>query len=259
MSRILEDKVVVVTGAATGLGAGIAEALLETGAKVVLSDIKADALRETASRLDPAGEKSCYVVADVTKARDIEGLFSVASKELGRVDGLVNNAGVIVMSDALDESAENLNLQFDVNVAGLFECCKAAVRLMKEQQGGALVNIASNAGKVGFPSMAGYNASKAAVISLTRTLAAEWARYRVNVNAVCPGSVDTPMLFGVAEFLSKQTGAAAADIFQTMRPKQLGRHIKAVEVGRIVAFLLSPAAEIIRGQSINVDGGETPY
>jgi len=250
MSRILEDKVVVVTGAATGLGAGIAEALLETGAKVVLSDIKADALRETASRLDPAGEKSCYVVADVTKARDIEGLFSVAGKELGRVDGLVNNAGVIVMSDALDESAENLNLQFDVNVAGLFECCKAAVRLMKEQQGGALVNIASNAGKVGFPSMAGYNASKAAVISLTRTLAAEWARYRVNVNAVCPGSVDTPMLFGVA---------AAADIFQTMRPKQLGRHIKAVEVGRIVAFLLSPAAEIIRGQSINVDGGETPY
>ena len=121
------------------------------------------------------------------------------------------------------------------------------------------MNVASNAGKVGFPNMAAYNATKAAVINLTRTLAAEWAPHRINVNAVCPGSVDTPMLKSVAVFLSPKLGKPVDEVYATMVPPQLGRHIQPVEVGRVIAFLLSDAAEIIRGQSINVDGGATPY
>ena len=257
---MIEDNVIVVTGAATGLGAGIVEALLAAGARVVLADIKAEELEKTKTALDPSGGRTQGVVADVSDEAAVAALFEAAATRFGRVDGLVSNAGVIVMSDALDESLADMDLQLGVNVRGLFTCCKAAARRMIHQGGGGrIVNIASNAGKVGFPAMAGYNASKAAVISLTRTLAAEWARHGVNVNAVCPGSVDTPMLFSVAEFLSPRLGDPPADIFARMVPAQLKRHIEPIEVGRVVAFLLSPAAEIIRGQSINVDGGETPY
>src|ERR1700674_5052214 len=126
-------------------------------------------------------------------------------------------------------------------------------------KGGAIVNIASNAGKVGFPNMAAYNASKAAVINLTRSLAREWAGERVNVNAVCPGAVATPMLRDVAEIISRSTGRDAEMLFAGMVAAQLGRHVEPIEVGRIVVFLLSDAAVIIRGQSINIDAGDTPY
>ena len=126
-------------------------------------------------------------------------------------------------------------------------------------KGGAIVNIASNAGKVGFPNMAAYNASKAAVINLTRSLASEWAAHGINVNAVCPGSVATPMLREVAAELERDGVGDAATLFAGMVPGQLKRHVEPLEVGRVVAFLLTDAATIIRGQAINVDAGETPY
>jgi NAD(P)-dependent dehydrogenase (short-subunit alcohol dehydrogenase family) len=107
--------------------------------------------------------------------------------------------------------------------------------------------------------MAAYNASKAAVINLTRSLAAEWAPHRINVNAVCPGGVNTPMLAAVAEWITARQGGDAGQLLRQMVPAQLGRHVQPIEVGRVVAFLLSPEAAIIRGQAINVDGGDTPY
>ena len=107
--------------------------------------------------------------------------------------------------------------------------------------------------------MAAYNATKAAVINLTRSLSREWAAARINVNAVCPGSVATPMLRDVADRLSAETGKNADALFAGMVPAQLSRHIQPIEIGRIVVFLLTDAAEIIRGQAINLDGGDTPY
>ncbi len=256
----IADKVILVTGAANGVGAGICEALLDNAAQVVLCDLDAAALQATAARLDPAGARTAVCPADVTDAAAIERLAAAAAHRFGRIDGLVNNAGVIVMGPALEEAAGDFGRQFAVNVAGLFSCCQAVARqLIAQGSGGTIVNIASNAGKVGFPAMAGYNASKAAVINLTRTLAAEWADRRINVNAVCPGSVATPMLEKVADFLAARSGEPASAHFSRMVPRQLGRHIAPVEVGRVVAFLLSNEAEIIRGQAINVDGGETPY
>ncbi len=257
---LLDNRVILVTGAANGLGAGIVEALLNQGARVVLGDIKGPALKGTAERLDATGERTVSVVTDVTQAADVDRFVAAGVARFGQVDGLVNNAGVIHMGPALDESAERLDFQLAVNLGGLFACCKALARQLLMQGGnGAIVNIASNAGKVGFPAMAGYNASKAAVINLTRTLAAEWAGSGISVNAVCPGSVDTPMLRDVAAFLSRQSGEAAQTHFDRMVPGQLRRHIQPIEVGRVVAFLLSDDAKIIRGQSINVDAGETPY
>ena len=146
-----------------------------------------------------------------------------------------------------------------MNLSGLFAACQAASRAMiRSGHGGAIVNVASNAGKVGYPNMAAYN-SKAAVISLTRSLSLEWAPHRINVNAVCPGGVDTPMLQGVAEWLAPRLGIAADSLHAQMKPRQMERHIQPIEVGRVVAFLLSDQAAIIRGQAINVDGGDTPY
>ena len=257
---ILQDRIFLVTGAGSGLGIGIAEALLEQGASVALCDLQADPVRQTAARLDPEGSRSLAVAADVGDAEAVRRFVAAAAERFGQVDGLVNNAGVIAMGPALEADRAAFDAQFAVNVAGLFLCCQALARhLIGAGRPGRIVNIASNAGKVGFPNMAAYNASKAAVISLTRALAAEWAPQRINVNAVCPGSVLTPMLAGVADFLSPRQRVPAEALLARMVPAQLGRHIRPVEVGRVVAFLLSDAAEIIRGQSINVDGGETPY
>jgi meso-butanediol dehydrogenase/(S,S)-butanediol dehydrogenase/diacetyl reductase len=179
---------------------------------------------------------------------------------LGRLDGWVNNAGVLRMGTALDARPEDFEAQLRVNAQAVLAGCQAAARRMIARgTGGAIVNVASNAGKVGYRNMAGYNASKAAVISLTRSLSLEWAEHRINVNAVCPGGVETEMLREAAEWLAPRLGQTADALHAQMKPQQLERRIQPIEVGRVVAFLLSDAAAIIRGQAINVDGGDTPY
>jgi meso-butanediol dehydrogenase/(S,S)-butanediol dehydrogenase/diacetyl reductase len=215
---------------------------------------------ETARRIEAAGGRALPVVLDVTDPASVEAAIARAVAAHGRVDGWVNNAGILRMAPALDLSAADWDAQMRVNVSALFGCCQAAARQFRAQGGGgAIVNVASNAGKVGYPNMAGYNAGKAAVINLTRSLAAEWAAHGINVNAVCPGGVDTPMLLAVAEWITAREGGDPRQLVQRMTPAQLGRHVQPVEVGRVVAFLLSDRAAIIRGQSINVDGGDTPY
>jgi NAD(P)-dependent dehydrogenase (short-subunit alcohol dehydrogenase family) len=180
--------------------------------------------------------------------------------ELGPLDGLVNNAGVLVMEAANAVTCDAWKRQFDVNVWGVMNCCQLAARQMVAQRTpGAMVNIASNAGKVGYGNMSAYNASKAAVINLTRTLSTEWSSDGILVNAVCPGGVATPMLKRAAEWVSERAGMTPDELYAGMKPDLMDRHIEPIEVGRVVAFLLSSSARIIRGQSINVDGGDTPY
>lgn len=242
------------------MGRGIAEAVAEAGAQVVAGDLVLDAVTETARRLETGGGRALPLVLDVTEPESIAAAIARTTRTFGRLDGWVNNAGILRMDAALDLPAADWEAQMRVNVSGLFSCCQIVARqLVAQGDGGAIVNVASNAGKVGYPNMAGYNAGKAAVINLTRSLAAEWAPHRINVNAVCPGGVETPMLAAVAEWITGRHGGDPKELVQRMVPAQLGRHIQPIEVGRVVAFLLSDAAVIIRGQSINVDGGDTPY
>ncbi len=258
MNTLLEDKVILVTGAGGGIGRGIALAVAEAGGRVVATDVEAP--EETAALVEAGGQLSLALPADVTDRDEVAQALAQGAEHFGRVDGLVANAGVIKMAPALEISALDHAEQFEVNVAGLLNCCQlAAERMIVQGDGGAIVTVAANAGKVGHPNMASYNATKAAVINLTRSLAAEWAGHRINVNAVCPGDVDTPMLGQMAEWLAPKTGADPAKLVREMVPAQLGRHVKPIEVGRVVAFLLSDHAAIIRGQAINVDGGGTPY
>jgi meso-butanediol dehydrogenase/(S,S)-butanediol dehydrogenase/diacetyl reductase len=256
--RALAGHAILVTGAARGIGAGIVEAALAAGGTVALIDLDSEAAKETAQRLDPTGSRTFATVADVADPASLGRAAAAAATRLGPLGGWVNNAGIVQMIPAKDISPEAWGREFQVNVAGVMNGAQAAFRAFAGN-GGVIVNIASNAGKVGFPNMAAYNATKAAVINLTRSLAREWAADRVNVNAVCPGSVATPMLRGVADRLSAETGKSSDALFAGMVPAQLGRHIQPIEIGRVVAFLLSEAAEVIRGQAINLDGGDTPY
>jgi len=257
---LLEGKTVIVTGAGRGIGSGIADALAESGAHVAALDLDGAAAEDTAGRIAGRGARSLAIEADVTDAGAVRTAIDRTVEALGPLGGLVNNAGLIRMGPALEISDADWSAQFEVNVRGLFLCSRlVAERMAAGGAGGAIVNVASNAGKVGYPNMAAYNASKAAVISLTRSLAAEWAPAGINVNAVCPGGVDTPMLMDVARWITDRTGGDPADLHATMVPAQLGRHVRPLEVGRVVAFLLSDHATIIRGQAINADGGDTPY
>lgn len=253
----LQDRVYIVTGGAGGIGEGICRAILDEGGGVVLVDLDRARVEQAASGFDPS--RVLAVAADVTSSSDVARLVDVAVERFGRLDGVVNNAGVVILDRAWDATAEAWNRQLDVNVTGSFLVAKAVGEHLRKRGGGAVVNVASNCGKVGYKNMAAYNASKAAVINLTRSLALEWASDSINVNAVCPGGVDTPMLTGVAEWLSPRLGVPAADLLAGMGPAQLGRKVTPLEVGRVVAFLLSDDAIIIRGQAINVDGGDTPY
>ena len=257
---LLSKQVVLVTGAGSGIGRGIARAVAEEGARVVATDLAGEAAAETATALAAAKLSAMALTLDVTDEDAVERAFVRVHERFGRLDGVVNNAGVLRMSPAIEAGAADWEIQFGVNARALFSCCRLAAQTMVASgQGGAIVNVASNAGKVGYPNMAAYNASKAAVISLTRSLAAEWAPHGINVNAVCPGGVDTPMLTEAADWVAEDAGLDAVALRQEMTPAQLGRHIEPIEVGRVVAFLLSDRAAIIRGQSINVDGGDTPY
>jgi NAD(P)-dependent dehydrogenase (short-subunit alcohol dehydrogenase family) len=257
--QLLEDKVVLVTGAGQGIGYGIAVAVAEAGGNVVATDLDEEAARETAAQVEGLGQRALGLALDVTSEEAFVSAVQRSVVDLGRLDALVNNAGVLSMASAIDDSSEHWRNEFEVNVHAVATGCRVVARHFREHQGGSIVNVASNAGKVGYPNMAAYNASKAAVINLTRSLAGEWAEYGINVNAVCPGGVATPMLSDVAEWLGPKIDLDPEELLAGMFPSQLGRHIQPVEVGRVVAFLLSPQASIIRGQAINVDGGDTPY
>ena len=255
----LNDRIYIVTGGAGGIGAGIARAILDQGGKVVLADVDLDGVAAACADLDPSGGSVHPIRCDVTSEPDAAAAVVSALDRFGRLDGLVNNAGVVTLDAAWDASPDAVNREFDINVTGTFVLSQAVGRHLREHGGGAIVNVASNCGKVGYRNMAGYNASKAAVINLSRSLALEWAEDGINVNAVCPGGVNTPMLAGVADWLSLRLGVPAAELLAGMGPAQLGRKVEPVEVGRVVAFLLSDDAIIIRGQAINVDAGDTPY
>ena len=252
----MEGRRYIVTGAAGGIGSAITQVLVEQGARVAMVDLDGERVGKAAANFDPT--KVLPLSCDVTNEADVAAAVETVVDTWDGIDGLVNNAGAVVLDTAWDAGAADWRRQLDVNVTGTFLCSRQVGSHLKER-GGAIVNVASNCGKVGYKNMAAYNAAKAAVISLTRSLAMEWAEHGINVNAVCPGGVDTPMLAGVAEWLEPRVGVPAADLLAGMGPAQLGRKVQPIEVARVIAFLLSDEALIIRGQAINVDGGDTPY
>jgi NAD(P)-dependent dehydrogenase (short-subunit alcohol dehydrogenase family) len=252
--RRFEDRGVVVTGAAQGMGRAIAAAFLAEGARVVLGDLNEEGVRATAAELDDDG-RTFAVRCDVTNAGDVGNLVETAVEHLGGVDVFVNNAGTITMHQTVDVSEEEWDLVMDVNAKGVFLCTRAILPHMLERKSGAIVNIASQAGKRGYKLFAHYCASKAAVIVFSKGVALEVAPH-VRVNCVCPGIVNTDMMEREYAWEEAMTGEPKESIQKRwMSGIPMGRFQEPENIARVALFLASDDASEMTGQAINVTGG----
>ncbi len=249
MEGLLAGKAALVTGAASGIGAATARALARDGARVLLADVD-DALGEkTAAAIAESGGEAAYRHVDVTDEAEVEAMVRDAVERFGRLDCAVNNAGVtggfgLVHQQRLADWEGTLS----VNLTGVFLCVKHELPVMQEQGGGSIVNLASGAGVIGVPGLSPYCASKHAVLGLTKTAALENARTGVRVNAVCPGSIDTPMLQRIMDL---DPGMRK----MIVKNQPGGRLGTPEEIAEAVAWLCSDRASFVTGESLLVDGG----
>jgi NAD(P)-dependent dehydrogenase (short-subunit alcohol dehydrogenase family) len=246
-----KDQVALVTGAGSGMGLATARAFAVAGASVVLADIDADALGSATDSLAAEGHQALGIVCDVADEEQVAALVARTVATYGRLDMAFNNAGIQAPpSDAADEPAETFDRVNAINLRGVWTCMKHELRQMREQKSGAIVNCSSLGGLVGLPGRAAYHASKHGVLGLTRSAALEYAPRGVRVNAVCPGTIDTPM---VADMLA--TGEL--DMTEALRNQPIGRLGTADEIAAAVLWLCSPGASFVVGVALPVDGGYT--
>ncbi|MGE3831461.1 MAG: SDR family NAD(P)-dependent oxidoreductase [Parvibaculaceae bacterium] len=249
----LDKRVAVVTGGAQGIGYACAQALAEAGAKVVIADMKPDGVKKAVADLKKLGLKAYGATLDVTRSKDVDAAAAAIVKDHGRVDILVNNAGV-AKSDvrAEDTSDDHWRFHMDVNLDGVFWCCRAFGREMLRQGKGSIVNIGSMSGFiVNKPQpQSFYNASKAGVHHLTKSLAAEWGTRGVRVNAVAPTYIETPLTsFGIKE------NPEMYKVWLEMTP--MARVGQPDEIASVVHFLASDASSLLTGSIVLADGGYT--
>src|SRR5437660_7152650 len=253
MNLSFENKVVLVTGAGSGLGLATAKAFAESGASVVLADWNEDSVRSAVDDLTARGHKAIGIRCDDADEVDAAAMVQQTVSPFGRLDAAFNNAGIQVPpSDAADETAENFDRVNAVNLRGVWACMKHELRHMRTQGSGAIVNCSSLGGLVGLPSRAAYHASKHGVIGLTRSAALEYAPRGIRINAVCPGTIDTPM---VSAMLEKQADAMK----EILRDQPIGRLGRPEEIASAVLWLCGPGASFVIGQALAVDAGFTAH
>lgn len=237
----LDGRTVLITGAGRGQGAAEARLFAGAGARVVLTDVREEEGREVAASL---GEQGVFVRHDVTDADSWASAVAAAVGAFGRLDVLVNNAALWRTASVEDETYENFEALLRVNLLGPFLGIQAVLPALKEAGGGSIVNVSSTAGLVGIPGHAAYGSTKFGLRGLTRSSALDLAKYRIRVNSVHPGAVDTPMV-------------AAASAGRDWSHLPLGRMGRPEEVGELVLFLASDASSYVTGAEFTVDGGST--
>jgi 2-hydroxycyclohexanecarboxyl-CoA dehydrogenase len=240
----LEDKIAIVTGAGQGIGRAIADKLAAEGATVVVTDLDEASAKQTAAGLPGA----VAIRADVTDRQDVQAAVDRVMQQFGRVDVLVNNAGWDKASPFVDSDPADWDRAIAVNLYGVLHTCRAVLPIMAGQGGGAVVNLGSDAGRVGSSGEAVYSAAKGGVIAFTKSLAREMARHQVRVNCVCPGPTDTALF---ASFAGPKLREA---LTKAIPLRRLGQP---ADVANVVAFLASDQATFVTGQTISVSGGLT--
>ncbi len=246
----LAGQTAIVTGAAQGIGEGIATRLARAGARVAVADRNTAAAEAAAGRLDGIGAQAFPVSVDVASPSSIEAMVEQVLAKTGRIDILVNNAGIAGKAAPVwDQSDEDWQSVIDINLTGVFQCCRAVIGHMRDRDYGRIVNIASVAGKDGNPNMSAYSASKAGVIALTKSLGKEVAENNICVNAVTPAVIRTPIL--------EQLTPEQVDYMTSKIPRR--RTGKIEEVAAVVHFLASPDCSFVTGQTYDVSGGRSTY
>jgi len=251
----VERRVAVVTGAARGIGLGVAELLAEAGALVVAADVIAGGHEALAEKSDG---RVVAARADVSKRAEFDALVDTAVQRFGKLDVLANVAGVLRVAPTLEISEEDIDLLLGVNLKGVVNGCRSAARAMTKSGGGAIVNIASSAGYQAYPHYGIYGATKAAVVSLTRTLALELAKSGIRVNAIAPGMIDTQMAgrrYRNADG-SQTPEQRAAMLADTKERLPLGIPGEPRDIAQAVLYLASDASRYMTGQVLHPNGGQ---
>lgn len=235
----MENKTVIVTGGTQGIGKAISNKLLEENYFVVIADIT-----DTDEKLV---KNTLFVKCDISKEEEIQNLYSMIISKRKKIDAVVNNAGIIRDNVIWKMLKEDMDKVIDVNLKGTWMMCKEAAKIMKEQKYGRIVNISSRAWLGNNAGQSNYTASKAGIVGLTRVLALELGKYNVNVNAIAPGLIDTPLTQNLSENVLK-------DLINAQPTKKMG---KPIDIANAVSFLLSEKSDFITGQIIHIDGGKS--
>ena len=248
----LEAKVAIITGSGGGIGRGIALRFGSLGAKVVVADLKSEGAKETVSLLEKAGGKGLALSTDITDRAQVQDMVKATIGTFGKLDILVNNAGWDIMEPFMQNNPELWDKVIAINLKGPIYSTRAVLEHFMGRKYGKIVNVSSDAGRVGSSGEAVYSACKGGIIAFTKTIAREMARYQINVNCVCPGATDTPLL---AEMTKGETGAKIIDAMTKAVPFR--RLAKPEDIAGAIAFLASDEAGFITGQTLSVSGGLT--
>uniref|UniRef100_A0A0W0FFY6 Putative NAD(P)-binding protein n=1 Tax=Moniliophthora roreri TaxID=221103 RepID=A0A0W0FFY6_MONRR len=251
--------VVIITGSAQGIGRAIALRLASDGYDIAVNDIapQKEHLESLKSEIESKGRKSIVVIADVSKEEEVQKMVDTTVKELGGLDVMVANAGIVHFKPLIQTSVADWDRLFAVNTRGLMLCYQTAAKQMIAQgRGGRIIGACSMAGKKAFPAYAAYSATKFAVRAITQSAAAELGRYKITVNAYCPGNIETPMMHNMIPIIAESTGADLETVKkQFENAAVVGYHGQPEDVASLVSYLASPDSHFITGQSLVCDGG----